>query len=95
MKKILLPKHPRHPTRHPLLELETYAEANDVSLRQIAKRDLKMTQQQLHKMMVAARKSRHYLVTPRHVPAISALLDIPPYFFNPVLWPTTDWKFPK
>ena len=92
MKKVKLPRAPDM-KQHPLLSLVPYAARNGTSLRRIAIDKLGIRQQSLHGQMVMARKDRNYLVPAMQVPVISVMLDIEPYYFNPVLWPNLKWKF--
>ena len=91
--KIKLPRNAAVCKRHPLLELERLAETAGLSMGVIARDHLGIRQQSLHCQIVAARKSRDYVVPAVQVPVISKLTGIPPYYFNPVLWPDVRWSF--
>lgn len=92
--KIKLPRTPEL-KQHPLLLLVDHAARHGTSLRYIATDHLGIRQQSLHGMMVLARKDRDFLVPPARVPVISVLLNIAPYYFNPLLWPDIKWRFKK
>lgn len=87
-------KLPRATTRHPLVVgIERVMAERAISMRQIAIEHLGVRQQSLHEWVEAARRDRDFEVPPRRVPAICKLTGQAPYLYNPVLWPSPDWRF--
>ena len=91
--KIKLPRDKAICLRHPLLELCKLAETDGLSIGAIARDHLGIRQQSLHCLLLDAREDRDFVVPAIHVPVISRLTMIPPFYFNPVLWPNPKWKF--
>ena len=91
--KIKLPRNKEVCKHHPLLELERLAPTAGLSIGMIARDYLGIRQQSLHSQIVAARQNRDYIVPAVQVPVVSKLTAVPPYYFNPVLWPDVSWRF--
>jgi hypothetical protein len=79
--------------KHPLLHAIAVLEKRDgMSVRKVAMQVLGCAQQSLDYAVQAARADRDFHLSPERAIALAKAAKIPPYYFNPVLWPNRDWS---